>query len=143
MVRRPDYTHLIFTGGSKMNVSRNFLLVAVVYLLIGMVIGGYMGASDDHSLTPVHAHLNLLGFTLMALFAAIYKVFPSMAQAALARYHFWLHQAGTLVMMVMLYLLTKNMVAVGAAVGIVMTLTEAAVIIGIVLFGLNALRHAR
>jgi hypothetical protein len=32
-----------------------------------------MGDSGDHSLMPVHAHINLLGFTLIVLFAMVYQ----------------------------------------------------------------------
>ena len=67
-----------------MNVSRYFLLIAIVWLLIGMGMGLYMGDIDDFSLRPVHAHINLIGFTLTAIFAAIYKVFPAMAARKLA-----------------------------------------------------------
>ena len=39
-----------------MDVSRGFLIMGSLYLLVGIVFGGYMGASGDHSLFPVPAH---------------------------------------------------------------------------------------
>lgn len=87
-----------------MNVSRYFLLIAIVYLLAGMMLGDYMGGSEDFTLKAVHAHINLVGFTLMAVFAAIYKVFPAMAASRLATVHFWLHQLGAILLVTGLYL---------------------------------------
>ena len=52
-----------------MNVSRNFLIVGSAFLIVGLVIGMYMGGSGDHSLAASHAHINLLGFVLSVLFA--------------------------------------------------------------------------
>ncbi|SFB04145.1 hypothetical protein SAMN04515620_11433 [Collimonas sp. OK607] len=39
-----------------------FLKIAVIYLLIGALLGGYMGAAENFALAPVHAHLALLGW---------------------------------------------------------------------------------
>ena len=46
-----------------MDISRGFLVMGACYLLVGVLFGMYMGGSGDHSLAPVHAHINLLGFT--------------------------------------------------------------------------------
>ncbi len=59
-----------------MNISRNFILAGVAYLLVGISFGIYMGSSGDHSYAPLHAHINLLGFTLMTVFGVLYRVFP-------------------------------------------------------------------
>ena len=50
------------------------VLMAVIYALLGMVMGETMAASGDHSLMPVHAHINLLGWVSLALFGIVYKV---------------------------------------------------------------------
>ena len=48
-----------------------WIKIAVVYLLVGVSLGIYMGASGDHSLHPVHAHINLLGWATLTLIVAI------------------------------------------------------------------------
>ena len=106
-----------------MNIARNFLVTGVLYLVVGLVMGMYMGGSGDRSLSPVHAHINLLGFTLMVLFAVTYKVFPQMAETGLARLHFWLFQVGTLLLLVALFLMLGGFVA-EASIGPVMPVTE-------------------
>ena len=44
-----------------------FLRLAVAYLFAGMLLGIFMGMSDDHSQMPTHAHINLLGTLLLAI----------------------------------------------------------------------------
>lgn len=43
-----------------------WIKAAVVYLVMGVGLGIYMGASGDHVMVPVHAHLNLLGWASLA-----------------------------------------------------------------------------
>jgi hypothetical protein len=73
-------------------MSTRFLRTAVVYFVIAIALGVYMGATGDLTQRPVHAHLNLLGWVSMALFGLIYHAFPAAAATALARWHFWIHQ---------------------------------------------------
>jgi hypothetical protein len=77
-----------------------FLRVAVVYVLAGTALGIFMAISDDHSQMPTHAHLNLLGWASMALYAVVYRVWPEAARSPLAAWHFWLANLGTLVAVV-------------------------------------------
>jgi hypothetical protein len=55
------------------------------YLLVGMVFGIWMAAAQDHSLAPAHAHLNLIGGVLMAIFGGFYTLFPAAAQSSVAK----------------------------------------------------------
>ena len=48
-------------------------LLASVTALAGMSLGIYMGLAQDHSLMPVHAHLNLIGWVTMFLMGLYYK----------------------------------------------------------------------
>ncbi|WP_144241538.1 cbb3-type cytochrome c oxidase subunit I [Janthinobacterium agaricidamnosum] len=79
-----------------------WLKVAVVYLIIGIAIGIGMGASENLTLQPVHAHVNLLGWASMALAGLIYSVFPKAGQSRLAKFHFWTMNLALPVMMVTL-----------------------------------------
>ncbi len=123
-----------------MNISRNFLLIGIMYLLIGVLFGMYMGGSGDHTLAPLHAHINLLGFTLMTVFALVYKVFPSMTDGRLGLIHFWLHQIGTVILLIMLFMLFTGRIT-EAGMAPIAPLAEAAVLIGVALFGWNAFKN--
>lgn len=116
-----------------MAISRNFLLIGSLYLLLGVGIGSYMGASGKHDLAPLHAHINLLGFTLMTLFGLAYRLVPNLAGGWQATAHFWLHQIGALVLLISLFLLMTGRVA-EAVIGPVFPLAEALIFLGILAF---------
>jgi cbb3-type cytochrome oxidase subunit 1 len=77
-----------------------FLRTAVIYVIAGMSLGIFMALSDDHSQMPTHAHMNLLGWASMALYAVVYRVWPEAMRSPLARWHFWIANLGTLVVVI-------------------------------------------
>jgi len=85
-------------------IAKRCLQMSLVYLLIGITIGIAMGATQNFTLRPVHAHTNLLGWTTLALAGLAYGVFPSLANSRLAAVQFWLHNLSLPVMMVALSL---------------------------------------
>lgn len=72
--------------------------IASITAAVGMTLGIYMGISEDHSLTPVHAHLNLIGFVSMFLFGLYYHTHPQ-ADSGLAAIQVGTMTAGYLIMM--------------------------------------------
>lgn len=88
--------------------SLRWILAALVYLCLGVVLGVYMGASHDHSLAGVHAHVNLLGWVTLALIGVVYHFFPRAGASRVATVQFWLHNAALLVMMTALGLHLKG-----------------------------------
>ena len=125
-----------------MNLSRNFMAIGSLYIILGVAIGMYMGASNDHTLIPLHAHINLLGFVLPMAFGLTYAVFPGAGDNGLARAHFWLHQVGTFVLVVMLALLLTGRIAEQAMFPIA-PLAEVLVLLGLVAFATNVFRKVR
>jgi hypothetical protein len=65
-----------------------FLLLATLLLLAGAALGISMGASENFQLTPVHAHLNLVGWASLAVFGLVYRAYPKLAERRLALFHF-------------------------------------------------------
>ncbi|WP_395671704.1 hypothetical protein [Phenylobacterium sp.] len=51
-----------------------FFTAAAVAAMAGMLWGVVMGATHDHSLSPAHAHLNLLGWATLALMGTFYAL---------------------------------------------------------------------
>lgn len=76
-----------------------WLKLAVVYLMLGVGLGIAMGASENFTLRPVHAHLGLLGWTTLALSGLIYRAYPAAGTSRLAWLHFWLHNISLPAMM--------------------------------------------
>lgn len=87
-------------------VSLWFFAVAPVYVLIGMSLGIFMGASGDHSLYPAHAHMNLLGWVTLALFGTFYALARDASQK-LAWTTFFLMNAGLVIMIPSLSMVLK------------------------------------
>jgi cbb3-type cytochrome oxidase subunit 1 len=74
----------------SISVPYRFMLSAILFVVIGMVLGLYMGPSQDFTLVPVHVHLNLLGWATMMLFGLYYRTDPASAGKAIAGWHFWI-----------------------------------------------------
>lgn len=58
-------------------LARSCWIMSPLYLLAGMIFGIWMSATGDHTLAPAHAHLNLLGGVMLALFGAFYSLRPN------------------------------------------------------------------
>jgi hypothetical protein len=124
-----------------MNISRGFLLTGAVYLIVGILFGAYMGASQDHTLAPVHAHINLLGFVLMSIFGIAYRLIPGLSDGLLPKLHFWLHQIGALCLLVGLGLMMSGNVA-PEVIGPFFPIFEVAILVGALIWLVVLLRRS-
>ena len=78
-------------------VSLAFFLAAAVCGLAGMVWGGYMGAAQDFLWRDAHAHLNLVGWTTLALMGSFYALSGDARPKQLSWINFALSTAGVVV----------------------------------------------
>ena len=123
-----------------MNISRNFIVIGALYLIVGVALGMHMGASGDHSLSALHAHINLLGFTLMTIFGVLYAVFPDATDGMLPKLHFWGHQLGTLLLVIGLYFVLSD--PEGAdSMAPVMIVAELLVLLSILIYAWNIYKN--
>jgi hypothetical protein len=69
-----------------------------LFAIAGMAMGIAMAASQDHSVMPAHAHLNLLGWVSLFLFGIYYKFNPAIdaSRAALIQAGVW--SVGTVIL---------------------------------------------
>ena len=79
-------------------VSAAFFALGVVCLFIGMGMGMQMGASEDFTLMPAHAHLNLLGWVTMAIYGTFYALTHASLKPKLAWTNFALAAIGVVAM---------------------------------------------
>jgi hypothetical protein len=105
--------------------SRAWFRVAIAYFVVAVALGIVMGASGDHTLSAVHAHLNLLGWVTMTLFALTGMAHPAITEGPVATAQFWLHNIGVPVMLGALALRLKGYTAAEPVIGL------ASVIVGI------------
>ena len=94
-----------------------FLRVAGVWLVVGVVLGTYMGISHDYTDKQIHVHGNLLGWVSCGVFAACYRMWPKLSAARLGVIHFWLHNAGVVLLVTGLALLARGNSLAGALLG--------------------------
>jgi hypothetical protein len=86
-------------------VSAAFFTVGALLLLSGMMLGEYMGANENFTLAPLHAHINLLGWVTLALYGTFYTLTKDTYSPKLAWTNFVLSSVGILAMIPVLALL--------------------------------------
>jgi hypothetical protein len=120
-------------------VSAAFFAVATVLLLCGMALGQYMGAKEDFTLAPVHAHINLLGWVTMALYGTFYALTRGTMSDTLAWLNFVLSTIGVFAMvpLLALLLLSGNAAYWGPFVG----MAGGVAMLGLVVFMISVFRE--
>lgn len=86
-------------------LSTAFFGAAVLYALVGMCLGIWMGASGDHTLSPVHAHINLLGWASLALMGAFYGLAGDRAPKRMGWVNFGVSNLGNILSLPLLAML--------------------------------------
>jgi hypothetical protein len=77
------------------SIDTTYVALGGSWLVVGMVLGIVMGASENFLFTPVHAHINLVGFACHSIFGMAYRQWPSMKASSLAPYQFWIFVIAT------------------------------------------------
>jgi hypothetical protein len=109
--------------------SRTWFRLAALYFAMGVVMGVTMGASGDHSLYAVHAHVNLLGWVSMTLFGLISALHPSITEGRAAATQFWAYNIGVPLMLGALTLRLKGFPSVEPVIAFASILIGASVLL--------------
>ena len=75
-------------------IDRAYVALALALLIVGEVLGFYMGATNDMKWRTVHIIIVLLGFVTLATFGALYRLWPAMKEGTLAAAQFWVTIVG-------------------------------------------------
>jgi hypothetical protein len=75
-------------------IDRAYMALALAMLIIGEVLGFYMGMKADNYWRSVHIGIVLIGFVTIAIYAAIFRLWPAMKRGVIARVQFWLTFVG-------------------------------------------------
>jgi hypothetical protein len=86
-------------------MDRKFVFTALIYAVIGLLLGIYMAATDDHSLLVDHAHIMLVGFVLSFIYALCHRLWLGNTRSGLAVAQFYIHQVGAFFIAIGLFLL--------------------------------------
>lgn len=123
-------------------MDRKFVLTALGYAIAGLALGIYMASSKDHGQLVTHAHIMLVGFVVSFVYGLCHKLWLGNTESGLAQAQLYLHQAGSLVLFVGLFLLYGGFAA-DAAVGPVLGVASITVFVGMVLMTLLFVRSPR
>ena len=113
-----------------------WLRMAALYLVVGVSLGNYMGATHNFGLRSVHAHINLLGWASMLGFGLVVQHLADTLSPRLVALQFWLHQLALPVMLSALAALMRGNTAVEPLVG----LGSVVVGVGVLAFAANVWR---
>jgi hypothetical protein len=58
-------------------------------LMLGMFLGLYMDLTQSHQYLALHTTMLLPGFVVLAIYGALYRLWPAMKETALAKAQFW------------------------------------------------------
>ena len=83
-----------------------------------MTLGAYMGATENFTLAPVHAHVNLLGFMIPTVVGLIGLVRPNVLETRLATVFFSRYQITVPVSMLALAWMLTGHQSIAPVVGI-------------------------
>jgi hypothetical protein len=65
-------------------IDTTYVAIGGLWLVLGMVLGITMGATENFLFMPVHAHINLVGFACHSIFGMAYRQWPTMKASSLA-----------------------------------------------------------
>jgi len=89
-------------------VSAMFFTLTVICLLVGMGWGMHMAQTNDFAMAPAHAHLNLLGGVLPAIFGTFYALTRETHSPSLAWVNFLLNLVAVAITIPMLAVLLST-----------------------------------
>lgn len=125
-----------------MNLDRRFLIWALGYAAIGISLGLYMAASQNHAELVAHAHILLIGFVLSLVYGIIHKLWLGKPNRAVANIQFVVHQAAAVTVSVGLVLLYGGMVP-ESTLSPILGIGSAAVLLGMLLMLYMVIRSGR
>jgi hypothetical protein len=118
------------------NIDSLYVVIGALYLVIGMVLGIVMGIHQDFTLAPVHAHINLVGFSGHCLLGLIYRAWPTLKEGALALVQFLLFVIGSPILLIGIAVAIKSTNAMPAIIGSMLVILGAVLFLVIVTRGL-------
>ncbi len=123
-------------------MDRKFILTAFGYAILGLALGIHMAASKDHGQFVTHAHIMLVGFVLSFIYGLCHKLWLDNSQSKLAILQFYVHQCGSLVLLIGLFLLYGQFVAL-ELIDPVLAIASITVFVGVILMKIELIRCTR
>jgi len=87
-------------GAAVTNIGRTYIVLGLIWLIVGTIFGAWLGASNHLQYANAHAHTNLLGFVTSVLFGFMYLTYPTMQKSKLALPQLLLFEVGTVLLVI-------------------------------------------
>jgi hypothetical protein len=113
------------------NIDRAYVTVGLSLLVLGMLLGFYMGATGDNKYLDVHVAILLGGFVVMTFYGVIYRLWPVLKDGTLVRAQFWIAVIGSLTIPVGAGLIANQMGTAVAAAGSALAILGAVLMVWI------------
>jgi len=123
-------------------MDRKFVLTGLGYAIAGLALGIFMAASKNHGQLVTHAHIMLIGFVISFLYGVCHKLWLNSPSSKLAVAQFYIHQAGTIVLLTGLFLYYGKFVAL-ETIDPVLAAGSVTVFIGLVLMKILFIKSAK
>ena len=81
-------------------LDRYFILVGFAWVLVGMIYGAWLGATNHMNYANSHAHIGLLGFVTSVLFGLLHRAYPALGQSRFALWQFAVYEIGVVLLII-------------------------------------------
>jgi len=115
--------------GDIIEIDRAYVVMALTLSVIGMVLGLYMGIANDLTLKSVHVAFMLPGFVTLVVYGFVFRLWPALNKAPLARLQFWTASAGAALLIVGSYFYAVSGSVPIAAVGSIVAIIAGAMLL--------------
>ena len=123
-------------------MDRKFMMTALGYAIVGMLLGIHMAASHNHIQHVTHAHIMLIGFVISMAYALCHKVWLGNLTSGLAKTQYYLHQLGTIVVLISLFLLYGSFVS-AETLEPVLAISSITLLVAMILMKVMFIKHTR
>jgi hypothetical protein len=113
-------------------MDKKFVLTGLGYAILGLALGIFMAASKDHGQLVTHAHIMLIGFVVSFIYGLCHKLWLNNSTSKLALAQYYVHQVGTLVILIGLFLYYGKFVSI-ETIDPVLAISSIAVFAGMVM----------
>lgn len=121
--------------------ARWWLIIAVIYVMIGIGVGIFMSSTLQLKWASAHAHVNLVGWASTAIMGLTYGVFPDAGKNNLGKLHFWSWNIGAPIFLISAFLVqVKGMLDTAH----ILTFTGAGLMgLGLIVFLINLFTNVK
>lgn len=123
-------------------MARRFIIVGLGFALLGLLLGIYMAASQNHVQMVTHAHILLVGFVLNFVYGMLYRVWQLPDDNTLAKVQFYAHQIGAIVLSAGLFMLYGQIASL-EVLDPILAIASLAVLAGMIIMKVQYIKHTR